>query len=57
MDQKCATCTHKPVCFKYVATGGVNKCTHYKSDTEESVQLRFCPYCGELINRERGEEE
>lgn len=26
----CENCTHKPVCGKYRATGGVNKCEHLK---------------------------
>lgn len=30
MTSKCNNCIHKPVCSKYIATGGVNSCEHYR---------------------------
>ena len=28
----CNNCIHKPVCSKYIATGGVNSCEHHKEE-------------------------
>ena len=28
----CENCTHKPVCGKYRATGGVKSCEHHRED-------------------------
>ena len=32
MTSKCDNCIHKPVCAKYIATGGVNSCEHHKEE-------------------------
>lgn len=39
--EACEKCVHKPVCGKYVATGGhVRECEHFKDD-----RLQECLWC------------
>lgn len=53
----CNNCTHKAVCGKYRATGGVKECEHHKeerrgqwqytgeSDVDNNLRA-VCPLCG-----------
>lgn len=51
----CNNCIHKPVCSKYIATGGVNSCEHHKEERKGRWELHgndddcgcsyFCSNC------------
>ena len=43
----CNKCIHKPVCSKYIATGGVNSCEHHKEGRRGAWgEDEICPFCG-----------
>ena len=52
----CNNCIHKPVCSKYIATGGVKSCEHHKEERKGrwahcngKSNLWYCSECGEKI--------
>lgn len=36
----CEKCMHKAVCSKFIATGGVSRCEHFKEDRRGDGVLR-----------------
>lgn len=48
----CDRCEHKPVCGKFLATGGVKECEHHKAERRghwitDSNGVIICSECGE----------
>ena len=39
----CNNCIHKPVCSKYIATGGVKSCEHHKEERKGRWEERYMP--------------
>lgn len=42
----CDKCIHKAVCSKFIATGGVSRCEHFKEERKGRWKDDHCTACG-----------
>lgn len=57
----CNNCIHNIVCSKYIATGGVNSCEHYKEERKgrwiEDEWVFVCSECDKWLDVSQGSAE